>query len=187
MSKIHHYISMFIFTAALMLGVQLPNFVDQYVKRIEAHLKEAQIQYDEYLKIAQHSPAGTIEALIDKHERSQDPTFRAEAEPLKKTVQRKNFYSSEINALQGSFWSQAWHILSAPDKNIIKDTYHSYTANLPLNADAAICGLTFGLIASVALEFLWSLFMGLFRRPQKRSKAKPTTIEVKRAEPYIKN
>jgi hypothetical protein len=177
---------MLIFTAALMLGVQLPNFVDQYVKRIEAHLKEAQIQYNEYLKIAQRFPEGTIERLIEKHEQSQDLTFRAEAEPLKNTVQRKNFYESEINALQGSFWSQTWHILSSPDQEIIKDTYYSYTANLPLNSDAAICGLTFGLLASLILEFFWSTFMRLFRRPKKRSKPKAKAVEVRRAEPYIK-
>ena len=177
---------MLIFTAALMLGVQLPNFIDQYVKRIEAHLNEAQIHYNEYLKIAQRFPGGSIEALIEKHEQSQDLTFRAEAEPLKKTVQRKNFYESEIKALQGSFWSQTWHILTSPDRDIIKDTYDSYTANLPLNTNAAICGLTFGLIASLILEFFWSAFMRLFRRPVKRSKPKAKPIEVKRSEPYIK-
>ncbi len=187
MSKIHHYVSMLIFTAALMLGVQLPNFVDQYVKRMEAHLKEAQIQYDEYMKIARGFPGGTIEALIKKHEQSEDPTFRASAEPLRKTVQRKNFYSSEINALSGSFWSQTWHILIAPDKNIAKDTYNSYTANLPLNTDAAICGLSFGLLASLILEFFWSTFLRLFRRPKRREQQKPGPVQVKRAEPYIKS
>jgi hypothetical protein len=101
-------------------------------------------------------------------------------------VQRKNSYESEIKALQGSFWSQTWHILTSPDQEIIKDTYYSYTANLPLNSDAAICGLTFGLIASLILEFFWSGFMRLFRRPVKRSKPKAKPIEVKRSEPYIK-
>lgn len=173
---------MLIFTAALMFGVQLPNFVDQYVKRMEAHLNEARIQYNEYLKIAQRIPEGTIEALISKHEQSQDPTFRAEAEPLKKNVQRKQFYESEINALQGSFWSQAAHIITSADSEILKDTYNSYTANLPLNTDAVICGLLFGLLASLVLETFWSMFMRLFRRPKKSVKS----IEVKRAEPYIK-
>jgi len=173
---------MLIFTAALMFGVQLPNFVDQYVKRMEAHLNEARIQYDEYLKIAQRIPEGTIEALISKHEQSLDPTFRAEAEPLKKNMQRKKFYESEINALQGSFWSQAAHIITSTDSEILKDTYNSYTANLPLNTDAAICGLIFGLLASLILETFWSMFMRLFRRPKKPAK----TVAVKRAEPYIK-
>jgi len=183
MSKIHHYASMLIFTAALMFGVQVPNFVDQYVKRMEAHLNESRIQFDEYLKIAKGISGGTIEDLISKHEQSLDPTFRAEAEPLRKIVQRKKFYEAEIDALQGSFWSKAAHILTSSDSEILKDTYNSYTANLPLNTDAAICGLSFGLLASLVLESFWAVFMRLFRRPKKPVK----TIEVKRSEPYIKS
>jgi hypothetical protein len=181
MGKIHHYISMLVFTAALMLGVQLPNFVDQYVKRMEAHLKEAQIQFDEYRKIAERSPGGSLDTLIKKHEDSLDPTFRAEAEPLRKNVQRKQFYEAEIKALQGSFWSQSWHVLTSADREILKDTYFSYTANVPLNIHAAICGLGFGLIASLFLELLWSAFVRLFTR-----KKVPKLIHPNRSEPYIK-
>lgn len=182
MSKIHHYISMLIFTAALMVGVQLPNFVDQYVKRMEAHLNEAQIQFDEYLKIARLSPGGSIETLIKKHENSLDSTFRAEAEPLKKSIQRKKFYEEELKALQGSFWSQSWHVLTAADREILKDTYVSYTANVPLNINAAICGLGFGLISSLFLELFWSAFLRIFTRKKKT----PKVIQPNRSEPYIK-
>lgn len=182
MGKIHHYISMLIFTAALMVGVQLPNFVDQYVKRMEAHLKEAQIQYNEYSKIAELSHGGSMEALIKKHENSIDATFRAEAEPLRKSIQRKQFYESELKVLQGSFWTQTWHVLTSADSEILKDTYHSYSANVPLNINAAICGLGFGLIASLMLELLWSIFLGLFTR-----KKSPVLIKPNRSEPYIKS
>ena len=105
MSKIHHYASMLIFTAALMIGVQVPNFVDQYVKRMEAHLNEARIQYNEYQKIARLVPGRTIEDLIEKHNTSDDSTFRAEAEPLKKTLQRKELFEKEMieQQLQNKF------------------------------------------------------------------------------------
>jgi hypothetical protein len=176
---------MLIFTAALMIGVQVPNFVDQYVKRMEAHLNEARIQYNEYQKIARLVPGRSIEDLIEKHTTSDDSTFRAEAEPLKKTLQRKEFFEKEMIALQGSFWTQGIHILTSVDKEILSDTYKSYTANLPLNTNAAICGLIFGLLASLIMEFFWGLLASLFR-PRKKKK-RITTVEVKRNEPYIKS
>lgn len=181
MSKIHHYISMLVFAAALMLGVQLPNFVDQYIKRLEAHLKEAQIQFDEFSKIAKLSPGGSMEALIKKHENSLDPTFRAEAEPLRNNLLRKQYYEKEIEAMRGSFWSQSWHVLTSADKEIFKDTYSSYTANVPLNMNAAMSGLVFGLVASLVLEFFWSVVFQPFTR-----KKRPVVIKPNRSEPYIK-
>ena len=146
--------------------------------------KDALLQYNEYQKIARLVPGRTIEDLIEKHNTSDDSTFRAEAEPLKKTLQRKELFEKEMIALKGSFWTQAIHILTSADKEILTDTYNSYTANLPLNTNAAICGLIFGLVASLILEAFWSLLTSLFRPRRKKKPVK--TIEVKRSEPYIK-
>ena len=184
MSRIHHYLSMLIFTAAVMLGVQIPNFVDQYVKRVDAHAKEVSISFADYLSISKKFGNGSIEDLIKKHENSSDPTFRAEAEPLRKHYLRKKHFDAELAALEGSFWSQAFHIMIDSDREIIVDTWENYSANVPLNTQAAICGLAFGLIASLLLELFWSLFWSLFRR---KPKVKKPPIEVKRSEPYIRS
>jgi len=183
---------MMVFAAALMLGVQVPNFVDQYVKRVDAHLKEAQTGFEEFLKIARHSHKGSVEDLIKKHENSTDPTFRAEAGPIKKNYLRLRLLENEMKSLQGSFWSQSLHIILHANQELFSDTYNNFSANLPLNSYAAICGLLFGLLASLILEMFWSLFWKIFsfrRRPkkQKKPKTKPEEQLGKRAEPYIKN
>lgn len=186
MSRIHHYISILVFTAALMLGVQLPNFVDQYVKRIDATQKEITLQHKEYLTIATRHGQGSIDALIKKHEASPDRTFRAEAEPIRKNQARKKRFDLELQALEGSFWSQAMHLLISGDREILRETYNNYSANLPLNTHAAICGLLFGMIASLLLEMFWSLCFRLVRvKPRKRPK-KETPKSGPRTEPYIK-
>jgi len=190
MSKLHHYISMMVFAAALMLGVQVPNFVDQYVKRVDAHLKEARTGFEEFLKIARHSHKGSVEDLIKKHENSTDPTFKAEAAPLKKNYLRLKLLESEMLSLQGSFWSQSLHIILHANREILSDTYNHFSANLPLNSYAAICGLLFGLLASLLLEMFWSLFWKIFsfrRKPKKQKPSKEKELPERRAEPYIKN
>ncbi|NOY67496.1 MAG: DUF2937 family protein [Gammaproteobacteria bacterium] len=183
MSRIHHYLSMLIFTAAVMLGVQIPNFVDQYSKRVDAHAKEVNISFNKYVEISRKFGTGSIEALIKKHENSSDLTFQAEAEPIRQTYVRKKRFDAELIALKGSFWSQAFHVLIDSDHEILKDTWGNYSANVPLNSQAVVSGLSFGLLASLLLELFWSLFWKLFKRERT---VKPATMKVKRAEPYIK-
>jgi len=175
---------MLIFTAAVMLGVQIPNFVDQYSKRVDAHAKEVNISFAEYEKIAKKYGTGSIEALIKKHENSPDLTFQAEAEPIRQSYVRKQRFDAELKALQGPFLARAFHVLIDSDREILLDTWNHYSANVPLNSLAAISGLTFGLFASLLLELCWSLFWKLFRRERR---PKPAKVEVKRAEPYIRS
>jgi len=184
MTKIHHYISMLIFTAAVMLGVQIPNFVDQYSKRLDAHAKEVNVSFDEYLKIAKKYGTGSIEALIKKHEGSPDLTFQAEAEPIRQNYMRKKRFDAELKALEAPFLSKAFHILVNSDREILLDTWVNYSANVPLNSLAAICGLAFGLAASLLLELFWSLFWKLFRRERRVT---PSPVKVKRTEPFIRS
>jgi len=189
MTRIHHYISLVIFTIGLMLGVQIPNFVDQYVKRIDASHQEAQRHVAEYQAIAKRYGLGSIEALIEKHENSSDLTFQAEAEPLKNNYLREKQLQAEMQALYGSFWAQGLHLIVSGDREIISETYFNYSANLPLNSDAAICGLSAGLLLSFFMELLWSLLARLLRRKPKMKKppVKPATDpEPKRMEPYIR-
>ena len=175
---------MLIFTAAVMLGVQIPNFVDQYGKRVDAHAKEVNVNFSEYMNIAKKYGTGSIEGLIKKHENSPDLTFQAEAEPIRQNYQRKKRFDAELKALQAPFISRALHILIDSDREILLDTWVNYSANVPLNSLAAICGLAFGLIASLLLELFWSLSWKLFRRERR---VKPSPVEKKRSEPFIRS
>ena len=189
MTRVHHYISLVIFTAGLMLGVQLPNFVDQYVKRVDASLQEAQRHITEYRNIAQRYGLGSIEALIEKHENSSDLTFQAEAVPLKNNYMREKQLQTEMQSLHGSFWSQGLHLIVSGDREIITETYYNYSANVPLNSNAAICGLSAGLLLSFILELLWSMLASLLKRkpkPGKPAKQPEPQSEARRMEPYIK-
>lgn len=157
-----------------MLGVQLPNFVDQYVKRVDAHLKEVQANFADYQRIADRLHHGSVERLILQHENSPDPTFRSEAEPIRKIHARKLRFEAEKTALAGSFWSRAAHVVFKGDHEILDETYANYSFNLPLNANAVVCGLGLGAIAGFSLEMLLLMIRKL-ARSYKKSRAKQLT------------
>jgi len=168
MSKVHHYTSMVVFFLALMAGIQGPNFVDQYVKRVDAHYQEVLGNAKKFVEVANRYHNGSMESLIDSHKTNADPAFRAEAEPIKVLYERRVHFEAEKQALQGPLWSQALHIIQAKDEELLRETYANYTANVPLNTDAALSGVLAGIVASIMLEIILSFFR-LFSRGKKQA------------------
>jgi hypothetical protein len=170
MSKMHHYFSLVVFTAAVMVGIQLPNFVDQYVKRVDAHYQEAETNIAGFVAVAEQFHNGSLESLIENHHRSSDPVFRAEAEPVKAMYDRKVQLQAEHEALQGPLWQQARHIVLHPKTQMLEETWRRYTASLPLTLEAVFCGLLFGTVASLVLETMLAVFLaitGIRRRSER--------------------
>jgi len=154
MSKIHHYTSLIVFSAFLLTGVQLPNFIDQYEKRLDAHYLEVLQNFMGFQGIADQLHDRDILALIDKHKRSTDPTFRAEAEPIEAMYQRKLRFESERNALNTSFLGKVWHVLLFADAEIRSETISNYTATFPLTRTAMISGIIAGLLGCGLMELI---------------------------------
>ena len=84
MKTLHYIFLVVLCVSAFMFGVQIPNFVDQYEKRIDAHYIEVNENFKGFQEIADRFHNGNIESLIKKHEASNDLTFKAESEPLRK-------------------------------------------------------------------------------------------------------
>src|SRR5687768_15679810 len=97
---IYRYFLIVIACAVLLFGIQVPNFVDQYEKRLDAHFIEAANNLKGFQEIADQYFAGSIEALIAKHESSEDSIFRDEAKPIRNIYQRYVRFKSEKVALE---------------------------------------------------------------------------------------
>ncbi|UTW45278.1 DUF2937 family protein [bacterium SCSIO 12696] len=164
MSKLNHYLSMIMFMAAVMLGVQVPNFVDQYVKRVDAHLVEVETNFSKYQEAADEFHDGSIEALIDLYDSENNPSFQWGAEAIRNSHQRLQRFRLERSSLQAGFWQQLKFVALHGDRELISDTQRNYSPNVPLNANAAICGLGAGVLAAMLYELLLLLIKLPFRR-----------------------
>jgi hypothetical protein len=163
MNKINHYLSMLCFALGIMLGVQLPNWVNQYVQRVDAHFREADLAIAPYQLLADQLFDGSMQALIDKHLQSREPLFKREAEPISAQYQRWQYLRKLQQQLQGSFWQQVQHIVLHADQMIVNETLEGYQATVPLNRLAIICGLLGGIFASVLYEFVTALLISPFK------------------------
>lgn len=152
---IHRLLLIAVFGACLLLGVQAPNFTEQYAARVDAHWREASEALKGFQDVADRFHGGDLEALIRHHEKSPDSTFHAEAEPIRRLAQRRSRLAKERDAMdKGGFPRRAFHILLLGDREVAKETYAGYSPALRLDRQAVSAGLAAALFAAVLLELL---------------------------------
>lgn len=151
---------------ALLAGIQVPSFVDQYTKRVDARLAEAQLALKPFQDIAQDFHGGSLDALIEKHAHSQDITFQAEALAIAKLRDRVVYLQRQAQELNTDLTHQLLWIATAGDTEMVTETRQHYSFGILLDKTAVICGLVFMFAVVLPLELL----AGLFRLLRPRQK-----------------
>ena len=155
---LYRYLLLILAGTALLLGIQIPNFVDQYQKRLDAHLVEVETNLRGFQQIADRFDKGSLDALIARHEASSDPAFRAEAVPLRDMVGRRAAFRAEALALQAPLPQQVMHLALRGNRPLIAETRAAYSFNIPLTRDAVLAGAVSALAVVLVLELLsWPL------------------------------
>jgi hypothetical protein len=167
MGTLYRYGLILIACAALLLGIQIPNFVDQYEKRLDAHFSEVKNNLQGYQDIADRLYGGSITALIAKHQQSADKTFQEEAQPITNIVQRYEHFSKELTALATGLTGKIAYIVTQGDRELIAETYHNYSFAVPLNEAAVTSGFIFMGVVVFVVEAA-RLAIARLLRPRRR-------------------
>lgn len=146
------YLRLVLFTAGLLIGVQIPGFISDYSKRVEAHLMEAQQNLRGYNDTAQRFFNGDVQALIQHYRSSDDPVFRTDANNISNLLNRTQILDREWMALQGPWYMRAWHVLTAADPDIRDETWNGYTWQVLLSPQVIGWGLACALLFSLVIE-----------------------------------
>ncbi len=158
------YIRLVLFTAGLLIGVQIPGFISDYSKRVEAHMLEAQQSLRGYNETAQRFFNGDVQALIQHYRSSDDPVFRTDADNINNLLTRNQTLDREWLALQGPWYSRAWHVLTAADTDIRNETWNGYTWQVLLSPEVMgwglLCALLFSLVIESIVVFIDWVFVG---------------------------
>ncbi len=160
---IYRYFLILIACAALLIGIQVPNLVDQYEKRLDAHFIEAANNLKGFQEIADRYFFGSIEALIAKHEASEDRVFKEEAKPIRNIYERYLIFKSEKLALETTLAGKVAHLIANADRELLRETYTNYSFALLLNAESVFAGLVLVALVVLAIELLRMIVARLFR------------------------
>jgi hypothetical protein len=158
------YLRLIVFAVGLLVGVQVPGFVDQYVKRVSAHQIEAAKNFSGFQETANRNFGGDVAALIAHHAASSDAAFKDEAQNIRDIYARLTALTAEMAALRAPLIRQILHVLFNADPDILAETRAAYTYAVPLNPPAIACGVGIGAILALCAELVLLLLGALMRR-----------------------
>ena len=154
---IQRYILKLVFALSLLLGLQLPSFLQQYEHRLDAHYIEAETQLQQYQNLAKRYFSGDLQALIIEHKNSDVLLFHAEALLIEKLESRFNYLQEKKNALQGPLITRLYFLLGELNSPLLLETKENYNADLVLNQNSIFVGLVLALLSTLFSEFLFIL------------------------------
>ena len=170
MGTLYRYFLIITACGSLLLGIQIPNFVNQYEMRLDAHLSEVKNNLQGYQDIADRLYDGSITTLISKHEQSDDPTFKQEAQPIRNMLDRYEHFKQEQASLATGLAGKITYLLAKGDRELINETSANYSFNIPLNEAAVVSGFSFMVIVVFIVEFLRWIATKLFRQNRRNIK-----------------
>ncbi len=154
---LYRYMMIIVACISLLIGLQIPNFIDQYEKRVDAHLREVTINLQPFQEIANKYFAGDINKLIELHRHSSVKPFQEEGEAIAKMVQRKLRFEADMALLKVSLPMKAWNVLLNGDRELIDEALGQYTYTVPLNQDALAFGAGVAILILLIVELLLAL------------------------------
>ncbi|RON60804.1 DUF2937 family protein [Pseudomonas fluorescens] len=151
------YLRLVLFAAGLLIGVQVPGFINDYAKRVEAHLIEAQTGLRGFQGTAEQFFKGDLQALVAHYRASEDPVFRSDADSLSTMLNRQLALDKQFQAMQGPWYIRFLQVVLAADPDIRKETWNGYSYQILLTPEAMIWGMSGALLLSFGIECLFRL------------------------------
>ncbi|OEO26442.1 hypothetical protein AX279_06420 [Pseudomonas sp. J237] len=148
------YLRLALFALGLLIGVQIPGFMADYSKRVDAHLTESTQSIQGFRATASRFFGGDLNKLIAYYRESKDPVMRNDAQSVSRLVSRAGLLEAEAKAMQGPWYAQAWHLLTRADPALLNETYAAYRYQVLLAPEAIAWGIACALLLAWLIEGL---------------------------------
>lgn len=166
---IRSYLRLALFALGLLLGVQVPGFIDDYAKRVEAHRLESEQSLSGFRDTAQRFFDGDLQRLVGHYRNSSDPVMQSDARSVGLLVERSTLLEQEFLAMQGPWYRQVWHLATAADAQLLTETRAAYRYQVLLAPEAIAWGIACALFLAWVVESILLLLVLPFRRRERRS------------------
>jgi hypothetical protein len=162
------YLRLALFTLGLLVGVQVPGFVDDYGKRVEAHRLESEHSLKGFRETARLFFKADLQALVAHYRVSDDPVMRSDAQSVGRLVERAGLLAEEWQAMQGPWYGQLWHLATAADNELLEETFQAYRYQVLLAPQAIAWGIACALLFAWSIEGLLLMLAWVFGAGQDR-------------------
>jgi len=153
------------FTITFIIGLQLPEFMQQYLQRASGHLNEAQHQLDQYSSIAEQHFDGNLATMLQQYKGNAEQSIVYTGSAIEQLMNRVNYLESHlINLEQVDYFTRLINFWIHIDLSIAQATLNHYQLAIPLELDAIITG---ALIAIIPL-LIYTLLLNIIKMTAKK-------------------
>ncbi|GAA4895156.1 DUF2937 family protein [Ferrimonas pelagia] len=146
------YARLALFVFSVLLGVQIPGFVDLYQQRLEAHTLEARLGLQGFQQTADQYFHGDLGELILHYKLNPDPVFRRDGDSIGALVARVDQLTLEQVAMDRGQLLAVWHLLVAADPALRQEAVSGYSYRVVLTPMAIGWGIGAALLLGLLLE-----------------------------------
>lgn len=165
------YLRLTLFALGLLVGIQVPGFIQAYGSHVEARRLEAQQGLQGFQETAGRFFEGNLNALVEHYRASDDPVIQSDARSVAALVGRARLLDREWRIMQGPWYARAWHVLIGADQDLRRQVWSSYRFQVLLVPEAIAWGLCCALLLAWMAESVFLVIRRLLF-PQRRSGAR---------------
>jgi hypothetical protein len=152
---INNVIDRCFFTLTFILGVQLPEFMQQYQQRLAGQLSEASAQLNQFENIAQQHFDGSLITMITSYKDNTEASIISTGELIERLSVRVEYLASHLTQITQADYLQSvyqfiWHL----DQEITRGTAEHFSMAIPLELNAIATGATLAIGALLLKELM---------------------------------
>lgn len=166
MKFIYSYFKMGVIIACTLLGIQVPGFVDDYGKHLNARLIESNQAVAEFQDDADKFFGGDLNKLVTHYKTSNDDVFTEGGNSIEAVVSRNTQLKHAWAKFKQSMFGAYSQTLATPIPEVRQEVWKNYSFNVLLNKSTIIIGVVIGFLCLLLFEL--SVFLG--KQPFKRKK-----------------
>lgn len=150
--RLMDYLRLLLFVCGVLLGVQVPAFVDQYGKALAAHTQEAKQSLAEFQRDADRFFGGDIDRLIGHYKQNPDAVFNAGGDSIESIYQRYRLLYEALTEFNRSAYGGFDQLILSPLPAIRDQVWQHFSHSILLDGRAIAFGLVFGLLFAMLCE-----------------------------------
>jgi hypothetical protein len=133
-----------LFTLSFILGVQAPEFMQQYIQRLAGHLDEAKHQLQQFQIIADIQFNGNLNLMVARYQANTDTAIAQTGGVISAMNDRVISFSNQLSQLQNhDYTTSLYHFVRQIDLTMARATLDDFQLAVPIEVGALLTGAIF--------------------------------------------
>lgn len=163
-----------LFTLSFLIGVQLPEFIQQYTQLINGKLAEANFHLSKFQSVADIHFNGDLRLLMSRYQENNDPAISQTGKMVAELEERVTYLEHIFTQLtQSTYLEKIYYFTTQLDIESATLVVQHYVLAIPLNIEALVTGAVCALLMMTTKLCLYSsckkIYCRLFHRVRRKS------------------